>query len=174
MVVLLGRAEPARAERPEDRLRDVAPASVPARPPPRNFMAQETLVQLSSPAAVIMEPTAGTPLPAQVVHPHQILARRRHPWIATLAAGGATLLSGAVLGGLALGQAAQFHRDVEAGSPREELEALASSTRQLAFSSDMLLGTTALFGLITLVLRFGTATGSTPAPPDLEPAYQVP
>lgn len=172
VLAVLGGAGPACAERPEDRLRDVAPASVPVRPPPRNFVPQETVVQLQEQTTVTMEAAPGAP--PQVVQPHQILARRRRPWIATLAVGGATLLGGAVLGGLALGQAAQFHRDLEAGAPREQLEGQASSTRQMAFASDMLLGTTALFGLITLVLRFGTASGAPPAPPNLEPAYQVP
>lgn len=106
--------------------------------------------------------------------PAQIWSMRRRPWIGTLAAGGVTLAASVVLGGVAFSRAQAFHDLEMAGGARADLLAVGSQARQLAFATDLLLGTTALFGLVTLVLRYGTGISAPPRPADLEPAYQVP
>lgn len=100
--------------------------------------------------------------------------RRRIPWIATLCVSGATLVAGAVLGGLALDRARAFSLGVDAGAARDDLLGLRGAAHELAFTTDLLLGTAALMGVTTLVLRFGTAQNKAPEPIDLERAYQVP
>lgn len=106
--------------------------------------------------------------------PAQIWSLRRRPWIGTLAASGVTLAASVVLGGVAFSRAQAFHDLEMAGGARADLLAVGSQARQLAFATDLLLGTTALFGLVTLVLRYGTGISAPPRPADLEPAYQVP
>lgn len=62
------------------------------------------------------------------------------------------MLLGAALGGAALWRSGQLRAAQEAGDPGD---ALASSTRALAFSADLCFGAGALLGLSALVLRFG-------------------
>ncbi len=113
--------------------------------------------------------------PAVVLTPEQALKRRRRPWIGTLIAAGGVAVAGGVLGGVALAQAQRFHQEVAAGGvDRMGLQTLGDGARKEAFATDLLLGTAALLGLVTIVLRFGADTSTPPSPPDIEPAYQVP
>lgn len=100
--------------------------------------------------------------------------RRRWAFIGTLAGGSAAVVGGAILGGLALGQAQSFHDQADRGASREDLVNVQTSARQLAFSADMFFGAAVLLGVVSMVLRFGGSPGPAAAPPDPEPAYQVP
>lgn len=106
---------------------------------------------------------------------------RRSPWLrplllVTLATAGLSLVTGAVLGGVALGQKQTFESARADNSlNRMELESLAQRTRLLAFTSDVFFGASALLGSIVLVLRFGSGGGVQQAPPEnLERAYDIP
>lgn len=100
--------------------------------------------------------------------------RRRRPWLATLCTAGVTLAAGVVTGGLALERARSFAQLAAAGAGADELLQPRGEARQLAFATDLLLGTAALLGAVTLVLRFGTGTSRPPEPVSLERAYAVP
>lgn len=106
--------------------------------------------------------------------PVRVWGQRRRPWIGTLTVAGASLASSVVLGGLALSRSRDFRAGQEAGIPTEELAGIAGQAKQMAFATDLLIGTTALFSLATLVLRFGVV-GNTPQKiPNLEPAFEIP
>ncbi|MDW8282867.1 MAG: hypothetical protein RMK29_14220 [Myxococcales bacterium] len=107
----------------------------------------------------------------QVLHVYLGKASRRHrPWVATLCAAGITLVAGVVTGGLALERARSFAQRAAAGASADELLQPRGQARQLAFATDLLLGTAAVGGAVTLVLRFGTGTSRPPEPVSLEQA----
>lgn len=143
--------------------------------------------QPASDAAADLGPYPGTPVEVRTAPtPTQVLVsygtdRRigpppllRRPALWTLIGTGTTLLAAGVLGGLALDRAGTFHHGVDSGAPRDELLGMRDSARQLAFASDLLLGTSAVLGLVTLVLRFGTGVSTAPTPMNIEKAYQAP
>lgn len=155
---------PARAEEPpvEARPAEVVPVEagpvealqVEAPPPAPQTAPQTTIIDVQPDGSL------GAPIKAPRL---PMTPRQRRAVLGTLVGAGGAVLLGAALGGAALWRAGQQ----QAGDPSD---ALATSTRALAFSADLCFGTGALLGLAALVLRFGSGGQSdshaqTPASP---------
>lgn len=134
-------ARPVEAQTAEAQTVEARPAEAPQTAPPTT--PQTTIIDVQPDGSL------GGPIKAPR---RPMTPRQRRAVLGTLLGAGGAVLLGAALGGAALWRAGQLQAAQQAGDP---VEALATSTRALAFSADLCFGSGALLGLTALVLRFG-------------------